>query len=240
MAGKDITAYTGRLRNLVFYRWKNKNCIRTTPSKIRQTEPTKRLAGIFGKAVRISKFIRAALADILPDHKESKMKLRFNNALYQWLRFYQHREPCMSHFIKGFSFTQKTLPNYLVKKIAVKWFENKVRITLPELAVPADLPVPKGTESVELKFVLAGCNIESLKPVSPKFDQIEFNCASSLPSKVIEFDILATTETLLMVIISVRYKLPDENRWRMVEDEKRRMVEVIGVELVIHPHLSEL
>lgn len=207
MARKDKTVFKGRIRNLIYYNWKNKQCIRTIPATVRQTDATKRLAALFGKAVTISKLIRASLADVLPDHKERNMRLRFNNAIYQWLRFYQPGESTSPlHFINRFSFTEKPLPANLLKKVAVNWKEGKVEVRISPLDLPVDLPAPKGTKAVELGFVLVGCNVEKLKPVALKSKIVEHNYQTSRNETSFNFYLSSQTQTLFLLLVSARFK----------------------------------
>ena len=227
MAGKNINHFTGRIRNLVFYKWKNKNCVRTIPSRIKQTEATKRVGECFGKAATMSKCIRTSLIDILPDHKESVMRLRFNNALYQWLRFYQRGDASVNHFINRFSFTEKGIPMQFIKKLSVQWMNDKVMITIPAFDITADLPAPRSTKAVELKFVLVGCDTKIPKPVPPLYAQVELDYTSSVAPMTIEFETPITGETLFIIVLSIRFKQNGENGLKHFEEEKWRMIGVL-------------
>jgi hypothetical protein len=229
MARKEMNDYTGRLGNLIFYRWKNKKCIRTIPSRVRQTEETKRMADLFGKASAIGRLLRTSLADVLLDHKETKMRLKFSNAILQWLRSHQPGDAA-THlpFINRFSFTERSLPNILVKNLEVEWLNDKVMIRIPAFSFPGDLPAPRNTKAVELKPVLVGCTIDSRKSILLQFDKLEFDDEISAEEKVIEFDLPHMNETLFLVVLSMQYKAPDENGLKYLEDKRWRMVGVVG------------
>jgi hypothetical protein len=234
MAQKDMNDYTGRIGKLVFYRWKNKKCIRTIPSRVRQTEATKRMAGLFGKASAIGRLLRKSLADVLPDPKETRMRLRFCNAIYQWLRSLQPGDPSTNlPFINRFSFSERSLPNNLVKKLNVEWLNDKVKITIPALDLAADLPAPKGAKSVELKFVLVGCDIENLLPVQAKSEAIEFDYESSISvESSIPFDIPIKHRMLFIVVLAMKYHILSEGEIGINEILKWRAVGVANTKFI--------
>lgn len=212
MASKDINDYTGRLRNLVFYRWKNKKCIRTIPPQVKQTEATKKMAGLFGKASKIGKFLRLSLGDMLPDPKDTRMRLKFCNAIFKWLRYYQPGDESANQLLNGFSFTENIIPLQLLRKIHVEWLDGKVRISMDALNLPDDLPAPRNTKTVELKFGLVGCEIEKMMPPQAKSKRIEFNYESSIiEDTFIVFDIAKEKGILFIIVLSAKYKVMKES-----------------------------
>jgi hypothetical protein len=231
MARKKQLEFSGRIRNIILYSWRDKTCMRMMPATVKQSVATKNAAADFGKACSISKVLRKALAPLLMDYKEESMRYRFNTVLMKWLRVY---DPVITAsglpFIRQFSFSK---PGYLnsVRKYASANSQQpgKLIIAIPGLNLPADLPAPKNTKSVLFQIGIAGCRIDNRENIPYQSRQIEITYEpSSVPGRTIEFDITREPGSLYIAVLSIRYKIFQEDELVISEDENWRAVGVVG------------
>jgi hypothetical protein len=150
MARKKQIEFTGRIQNIILYRWRDNTCMRIMPATVKQSVATKNAAADFGKACSISKVLRKALAPLLMDYKEETMRYRLNTVLMKWLRVYDPVIPASDlPFIRQFSFSKPGYLNSVKKYASTDWQQpGKLIVDLHALNLPADLPAPKNTRSV--------------------------------------------------------------------------------------------
>lgn len=86
MAKQVDTAVTGTVGDVIFYKWKDKFCIRSKGRTGAQAPIAKENGGYFGKASALSKSFRKMLAPILAEPRSRRLMYRLNNAIYALLR----------------------------------------------------------------------------------------------------------------------------------------------------------
>jgi hypothetical protein len=231
MASKKQIEFTGRISNIILYRWRDKNCMRTMPVTVRQTDATKRAATNFGRACSVSRILRKSLSPLLPDQKESVMRIGLNTALLKWLRIYDPVIPATDlPFIRLFSFSKPGWITSLKKYVSVNWeTAGKVIINILGFTLPTDLAAPKNTKSVLFQLALTGCKIDTAEGIPYQSRKIDFSYIdSTIPGSSIEFDMYNEPGVLYMVVLSIRYKILMENEMVFCEDEKWMPVSVMG------------
>lgn len=110
MAIQKDTQYIGTFGNLIFYKWMGLYCIRTLPSSVRQSEPTKQAALNFGKVSSRSKMIRDHFAGFIAAPKDKEMQKRLKKVLLEGINL---KEPAIgelqSHPLNFFRFNEALL-----------------------------------------------------------------------------------------------------------------------------------
>lgn len=86
MAKQQDTAITGTVGDIIFYKWKDKFCIRSKGRTGTQAPIAVENGGHFGKASGLSARFRKMLAPILNEPKSRRLMYKMNNALYAMLR----------------------------------------------------------------------------------------------------------------------------------------------------------
>jgi hypothetical protein len=211
----------------VFYTWKGKPVIRCHPGFIKQTRATKNAARMFGKASAISRVIREALKEILPDCKDISMRLRLNASILATLRA-NGSEPVgrISSLIESFEFNENyRLVSRLKKYPTTEWSENeKLTIHIPEWNVLHDIQVPVGTTKVYVCIILTGCCMDEIKPIKLQEKMIVVDYVDHIiPAQIIDWH-FEKGNSLVIPVVSLRY----EADGRMNEDVRWRPVGVVG------------
>lgn len=166
MAKNPVINVQGAYMGVIFYKVKDKYFIRKPPEKVRQSKRTKINSGWFGKAVALSKSLRFALQNLLPDPKDRRTMYRLNNVLYQWLR----TEPGLKQ--KGFQQIPKLddfslnneyeLTTVWKQPWKVNWeVAGKVTIMIPPVNPSEQIGAPSGTKSISLHIAVIGCKLEN-------------------------------------------------------------------------------
>src|SRR6185369_275712 len=161
MARQQTIFVTGKINNLVFYKWKDLHCVRSMPLRVKQTKATKQSAKDFGRAAKLSRILRNAFSPLLPDYKNRKMTYRLNASLLHWLR--QKKSLKNISFI-GFEFDRESeLSSHCRQPFATSFSEKgKIIVTIPRLSIPQDILAPPDTKLLRLRIVAAGCSFDDL------------------------------------------------------------------------------
>jgi hypothetical protein len=231
MANKKQMEYSGKIGNIIMYRWKNKNCIRAIPLKVKQSEATKLAAADFGKACSISRILRKSLSSLLPGYKELSLRNGFNTAVLKWLRTYDPVIPTSYvPFIRQLSLSKPGYLNSVKKYASANWQQpGKLIVDLHALNLPTDLPAPKNTKSVLIQIAIAGCRIDKPERATHELREIEFSYEpSSMPARSIEFDIIREAGSLYIAVLSIRYRIYYEDELVICENEDWMEVGVVG------------
>jgi hypothetical protein len=160
MAKQEAIFTNGRIGNVIFYRWKGMGCARTAPRRIKQTKATKQSAADFGRAVQLSKYLRASLSPAFPHNMKQVIMYKLNAALLSWLR--QEKPIAENISFVGLEFNDKSLFSERFRKELLVDFDTKgkVMIAVPRLKIPDDIVAPSHTVSVKLNIAVAGCMLQ--------------------------------------------------------------------------------
>ena len=130
----------GTAANLIYYKWRDIDCIRTKPDQVKQATASKAAGHRFGKANTTESALRTALEHLLPNAKDKDMQRRFAKPIYRWLL----TDPLHSSmpvnqlpFITGFEFNEKSL---LEERLRLPLTVNRTAGGKLLLQVPAYIP----------------------------------------------------------------------------------------------------
>jgi hypothetical protein len=145
--------------NIIYYQWKGIDCIRTVPTRVRQTKNTKKAASLFGVAVKSAATMRKMLRPVLPDAASRPMMYELDGAFRKWLYTapLDDTAPCdMLPSFMSFSFNKEARPGKVFKEVTVqRGIDGDLLVQIPSLNAAGDITAPKGTVQVGITFMAA-------------------------------------------------------------------------------------
>lgn len=141
----------GSWGNAVFYELNGKGIIRSKPAQVKQTASTKLMAGLFGRATQLGKFIRQSWKAHLPLEPQRALQYRLESTLRQCLK-----EGVWSHLL-GFELDPGT-PSSKYGKLELQARMNNSNLSIslpgfnPMLTIKA---MPRHTEQLDVCLVIA-------------------------------------------------------------------------------------
>lgn len=163
MATFDGKHLKGLIGNLVVRKGKKKQIVQTAPGHIRQTEATKKAANIFGQGSVLAGSVRDNLSALFDSNYDGGMINRLNTPVRAVLRQCYDHETGQFNFaddsfsrLAGFEFNSKSLLiNHLWVKPQMKYAENILTISIPEIKIPAQLKFPAKANFCQLKIAVS-------------------------------------------------------------------------------------
>ncbi|NEU09198.1 hypothetical protein GZH53_12800 [Flavihumibacter sp. R14] len=215
MAIQKETEFIGTIDNLIYYKWMDKYCIRTTPKQMRQSEATKRAAKVFGIASSRSKIIRQLLAPALTDPNDKILHSRLRNALIAALsRSNEEAESTATHPLKGFSFND-SLPLSEGIKFPIRIFpedSTKIKIEIAAFDPQSTIVAPAGTTRVQVDFTIARFSFDDMQAFRSEFATLNIAFTEALePPRVLDLEDPGDEPGVLMIVAALSY-WKDSNR----------------------------
>ena len=221
MAKQDALFTSGRLGNVIFYRWKGIGCARMAPGRVRQTKATKQSAKDFGRAVKLSSLLRGSLSPALPNYRSREIMYKFNAALLGWLR----QEKTIEEHIPfaGLELNDKSALRSRVKKELLVDFQTKgkVLITLPGLKIPNDIAAPSNTSLIRMDIAVAGCmlNFPQHTDAAAAIIEIPYK-AGWMPAITKELKFNCKAGSINLVVASVHYIAKKDGQQKEIFDDR--------------------
>lgn len=228
MAKTGAIPLKGKISNLVFYEFRGIPCVRTTPSKVRQTKATKASAKIFGMAVSMSASLRWGLKSFLPVDKGRKIMYRLNTALLQWLKLYEPEAD------RGLSTDLKEINEFefcedcsiflrLRVRAQVDWSKSgPAVIRIPALIPTRDIAAPAGTQAVLWSIALASCTV-SESSTARQQAAINFETPyneEKIATRQIELPFKLNPGELAIAAVSLQYRIAKGSGSSIVSNPK--------------------
>lgn len=216
---------SGSLGNVIFYEWKGKPCARSKPATVRQTGATIRSANRFGKAKKLSRFIRAGLAPVFSNHKKRELMYRFDNIANQWLLQAETQSSSLENTLawKGLECNYEVSFAAVIRKnITVNWEEpGKAVITIPPLIAGTDLVAPAATVFVSIVFASASCDIINFMLLHSSEHILEVHPGSNqVGDTIIELAVSNVPGSLSVIAASLRYTIERNGSRNLLQEEK--------------------
>ncbi|HVY76775.1 MAG TPA: hypothetical protein VG890_18235 [Puia sp.] len=227
MAKTGAIPLKGKISNLIFYEFWGIPCVRTTPSKVRQTKSTKANAKLFGVAVSMSAALREGLVSFLPEDKGRKIMYRLNNALLQWLKYYEPDAKGLSvdlREINELQFNEAcSLSLRLGARVKADWSNpDRVIIQIPALIPTEAIAAPAHTGSVIWHIAVTGCtqgnNARLTKRAAADFE-LPYT-SDKLPTRQIELPFKLNPGELAIAAISLQYRIAKGSGSSIVSNPK--------------------
>ena len=234
MASQKNNHLSGLLGNVIFYEFRGKQCARSRPGRVKQSEAAKISSEQFGRASKISAKLRSGFHELLPDTKNKNMMYRLNKVLFQWLR---NGDPVDSaqgfSFIDQFQFNEKTsLTEKLKLPLTIDWDEpGRIIVNIPKLLPSRDIAAPAGTETVQWQIAAVSCKIFDHNKFEGDYAvrtiDIIYN-EEPVPANKIELPFILKPGLLTVVGLAMKYKVAAKGTSVPVNDERWLPAGIIG------------
>lgn len=153
----------GLIGNVVVRRGKKVQIIQSAPRHVKQTESTKKAAGIFGQGSILAGTIRDDLRALFDSNYDGEMINRLNTPVRAVLRQCYDHETEQFNFtedsfnrLAGFEFNSKSLLiNHLWVKPELQYSENILTVSIPEAHIPAQLKFPTTANVCKLNVAIS-------------------------------------------------------------------------------------
>ncbi|WP_316815583.1 hypothetical protein [Pedobacter nyackensis] len=198
MAKFDGKYLKGLIGKVVVRRGKKAQIIQTVPRDVKQTQATKKAAGVFGQGSILAGTIRNNLYALFGSNYDGEMINRLNTPVRAVLRQCYNLESEQFNFtedsfsrLAGFEFNSKSLLiNQLWVQPKLQYSDNVLTLSIPETQIPAQLKFP-ATANI-CKFTLAVSQIALHDGLNhdPLVRQIEIHKNQGfIPAQEFSFDV---------------------------------------------------
>jgi hypothetical protein len=227
MARKPKIFVSGTVGDITFYEVDGKLRGRAYQKNVKQNKRTKRAAGCFGGGSSISKQLRIDLKPVLWDHNDKEFRYDMQKAISNWLRLGKMTKGADLDYIGSFEFNKLDYvhPN-LKRKIKTDWSKKgKVSVTLPALNPLRDLGAPYTAEAIELKLMIAGCDVEERMSSGKALVKWEHAYEDTIVAEnTVDLKIDLQPGSMYIIVLALKYKV----KGLLLKDKKRLPVDVIG------------
>jgi len=212
MAKQTKLRFSGSTDAATYYERLGEFYIRSRPKKVRQTKATKKSAGNFGLANRLSGKLREGLKPAIPNPTDRQLMYRFTDALYQWL-LQNGGNPAAGKItaLQQFNFNAAT-------GIAERWKipievsqvpgEN-ITVNFPAF-VPTDvISAAAHTQAVECTITAAAVSLKN--PVLTGSSTLKITIpytSSAVPAKTLTLPVIGSSGIVLVTALRLQYLLP--------------------------------
>lgn len=221
MAKHDALFTSGRIGNVIFYRWKGIGCARVRPGRVRQTKATKQSAKDFGRAVTLSSFLRSSLSPGLRNYRSREIMYKINAALLGWLR----QEKPLEAYIPfvGLELNDKSAFGSRLKKELLIDFQTKGKLlaTLPRLKIPDDITAPSNTSLIRVDIAVAGCMLNLPRHTDAAAANIEIPYKDGwMPAITKELKFECKAGSINIVVASLHYLTKKDGQVKEIADDR--------------------
>ena len=167
MAQQNNIKLRGTAGNVIYYQWKDIHCMRSKPTGVLQSGPTKKAAGIFGQASRCSAVLRAFLKPVLPEPGNRSIIHATDAAFRNW--FTNEAPQNNPHPIEAAAFSQLSLNSEVSLKHIYRvpgqlniTADGKLQMQLPVFDPAAGILAARGTSEIILQLMAVGLPLQDL------------------------------------------------------------------------------
>jgi hypothetical protein len=233
--GIYVSGMRGKVGVLVYYQRNGKTCMRTIAGTVKQTEATKEKAVLFGRAVRLSARLRSGLKEVVENPKAKPIMYALNKGLQKWLALSQPTNKELSTGLPrltGLPLSKKTSVNQRFKKEIVVNFElpGTVVLTIPELVPTESIIAPAGTQDIIMTVGVVSCKLDEQRKIGDDRSACFKITHDSNPvaERKISFDFPIKPAHLVLVVVSMRYRIPKPGELKIIMEDPWIPVEVVG------------
>lgn len=230
MARQRDSKLVGTLGNVIFYNYRGKYCMRTKPVSVHRTKASINSGLNFGKASKISSQIRRAVASINPANSDMRVLYRLTAAVNKFIAWKGKMEaasikmPKKLPFIYGFQFNdQADLSSFRDIQPTLKSTESGLaEISLLPLIPTQSLQAPSSTNSILLKMILLGVNLEQAetKLLGKSELEIPFSGEPFQPP-VIPIPDSSKLRDLTILVMAVQYMVNKNGEIELLDNKKK-------------------
>ncbi|HEY8658795.1 MAG TPA: hypothetical protein VIL78_07145 [Hanamia sp.] len=152
--------------NTIYYQWRDVDCIRTVPARVRQTAPTKKEASNFGVAVKYAAIARSMFRKIVPMVQPGRSWVYKTDSTFRnWLRTAPLGETGPANgipFFDGLSFNEAVdFRRVMQVPVQISRGNNgSLVLQWPAFSPLATFKAPAGTHQVIVKYLAATLDMQ--------------------------------------------------------------------------------
>lgn len=235
MGIRTNTGIYGTVGNIVTYKLRGKDVVRSLPGEIRQTKATKASAKDFGKIKKLSSFLRWGLGNVLSTYKSMPVMHMMDKAVRRWYHEF-YRKPELADMDTSYFSDLELKPGVtpFVKDLlrvepVVVWSENKVELQFPALS-KEDLKYHAAVTAISFCFKVSGGLINptgeitgSARGTSYSIDKI-VDTNGIEPFSIVIDNFKQPLRGLFVAYLSLRYQT--YHQWR--DEDHMKPVVVVG------------
>ncbi|MGN6803059.1 MAG: hypothetical protein ACTHJN_14245 [Ginsengibacter sp.] len=213
MPSKINVQLTGRIQNLVFYKLGDRYCVRTVPSRVKQTKATKARGKQFGIASRAGATLRRQLLNVIPFPSDNNMQTRLVSAIYRYLQLTEKIRPEQTDrlaYIDGFQFTEgyTILERWKVALSVTRNPEGGLQLNIPVFIPTKNISAPAETVSVICDIAAGGFDRKTGNPTGGFSTSLRYQYNDvEVPEQVITMPIPMPPACVIVTAISFQYQM---------------------------------
>lgn len=218
MAIQLNTFVKGKVGNLVMYQLGDRYVTRSRPATVHKTISMQTCSSNFGMASKAGKFLRQAIAPILPNATDTSMQRRFSGCINKWLGKQTLSELLPQsnisvleafNFTDGSFFYERFKPSLQINISP----DGKVTITIPAFIPNQQITAPIHSASVELCIAVTACKLGTEEQANSQIfkKKILYN-ADLQPAETVELNLGLLQQKLVLVVTSLNYTLADGSK----------------------------
>jgi len=213
MPSKMNVQLTGRIQNLVFYKLGDRYCVRTVPSRVKQTKATKARGKQFGIASRAGAALRRQLLNVIPFPSDNNMQTRLVSAIYKYIQLVEKIQPeqtdQLAH-IDDFQFTTgyTILDRWKVALCVIRNPEGGLQLNIPAFIPTRNISAPAETVSVICEIAAGGFDRKTGNPSGGFSTSLRYQYNDvEVPEQVIRMPIPMPPGCVIVTAISFQYRM---------------------------------
>ena len=222
---------------LIYYIVNGQGRVRRMPKKVRRTKATKKSAGHFSKAVRLSAAIRGGLGSLLPESKGRDMINRVNIACNQWM----HDPGAELSIPKGeipylyqLQFNEKIeLTARFKLPLVVDWtIPGMATLQLPQLNPKQHISAPFGTVTIHMRVGITGCTVKEWEGTDGCFVLLDIPYSNEfLPEQSLQLPCASGPGHIWLMAVAITYTVARKGRTRLLRQQQWMPAGVIGTKI---------
>jgi len=234
MAKITAVHLSGKIGKLVCFERNGKPISRIQADDVKQTKATKKAAKVFGKAVRVAKFLRQGLAPALPRIGGRWGEYRLADAVSKAL---DPQKTTASQTntapLLQLAYNRKTnLRERLRVSLETDWSQpGRVILTIPALNPVKHIPAPAHTQQVHWRIAVSGSSIT--RPIITGAQSIVIDMpyeATLLPAQRIALPFTVQPDTLNVLMVSLQYTAEKKRGPLLIKAQEWWPADIVGVQ----------
>jgi hypothetical protein len=230
MARQRDSKLVGTVGNLIFYNRLGEYCMRTKPVDVKRSTASIHSGLNLGKASKTGRQIRNLVGSIYPCKSNSLVINRLNGALHKFISWKEKKDaasismPNKLPFIYGFQFNdQADLNSITAIKPSIKAIDPGLNeIGLSPFIPGQSLQAPANTNSIFLKMILMGVNLEKAETELLGNSEIVIPYSNQIfPPQIILIPAAAKPGNLTIMVMAVQYMFNKNDDVEMLNDKKK-------------------
>lgn len=202
----------GTAGNIIFYQWKDVDCIRRRPAKVKRVPVAIENSRVFGMAANRSAIVRSLLRPVLPEPANRRIMHRLDKAFAQWLKTgpINSSQPVSNiESFTGLSFNEKLDETIFLRvPFSIKSVDDGgLFFHLPAFNPFSEMKAPLNTETIALVISTVTIDITnpSVQGITTKIVNIPYKDDFIQPESI-NLEMKTGAGKLVLVVVSFNYQ----------------------------------